>query len=104
MKTTGGPGFEQYFRNAAQLVMEHPESGNTLIDVGRVFSDKESDGWRSHVRLGPLGGDVGLTIAADMKEDLASLTTYARTHDGKILEEWNYLENFFKVMKNITNA
>lgn len=41
MKVTGGPGFEQYFRNATLLVMEHPESGNTLLDISRVFSDKD---------------------------------------------------------------
>lgn len=41
MKTVGGPGFEQYFRNATLLVMEHPESGNTLLEIARVFSDKE---------------------------------------------------------------
>lgn len=41
MKISGGPMFEQYFRNSALLVMEHPESGNTLIDIGRVMSDKE---------------------------------------------------------------
>ncbi len=41
MKATGGPGFEQYFRNATLLVMEHPESGNTLLDISRVFSDKD---------------------------------------------------------------
>ncbi len=41
MKATGGPGFEQYFRNATMLVMDHPESGNTLIDIARVFSDKD---------------------------------------------------------------
>ncbi len=41
MKTSGGPGFEQYFRNATLLVMEHPESGNTLLDISRVFSDKD---------------------------------------------------------------
>lgn len=41
MKATGGPGFEQYFRNATMLVMEHPESGNTLLDISRVFSDKD---------------------------------------------------------------
>jgi len=34
-----GPMFEQYFRNAAMLVMEDPESGNTLMDIGRVMSD-----------------------------------------------------------------
>lgn len=41
MKATGGPGFEQYFRNATLLVMEHPESGNTLLDISRIFSDKD---------------------------------------------------------------
>ncbi|MFA6601490.1 MAG: DUF87 domain-containing protein [Candidatus Paceibacterota bacterium] len=40
MKTAGGPMFEQYFRNAVQLVMEDPESGNTLLDVSRVLSNK----------------------------------------------------------------
>ncbi|MCX8513923.1 MAG: DUF87 domain-containing protein [Candidatus Pacebacteria bacterium] len=41
MKTSGGPMFEQYFRNSSLLVMEHPESGNTLLDLSRVFSDEE---------------------------------------------------------------
>ena len=36
-----GPAFEQYFRNAALLVMSDPQSGNTLLDIARVFSDKE---------------------------------------------------------------
>jgi len=35
-----GPAFEQYFRNSALLVMEDPASGNTLLDVARVLSDK----------------------------------------------------------------
>ncbi len=34
-----GPMFEQYFRNATLLVMEHPESGNTLMDISRVMSN-----------------------------------------------------------------
>lgn len=34
-----GPMFEQYFRNATQLVMEDPESGSTLLDISRVMSD-----------------------------------------------------------------
>lgn len=34
-----GPAFEQYFRNATLLVMEDPDSGNTLLDVGRVFAN-----------------------------------------------------------------
>lgn len=36
-----GPAFEQYFRNATQLVMEDPESGSTMMDIGRVLSDSE---------------------------------------------------------------
>ncbi len=35
-----GPAFEQYFRNAALLVMSDPTSGNTLLDISRVFSDE----------------------------------------------------------------
>lgn len=34
-----GPAFEQYFRNAALLVMDDPESGSTLLDISRIFSD-----------------------------------------------------------------
>ncbi len=41
MKTSGGPMFEQYFRNATGLVMEDPESGNTLLEINRVFVDKK---------------------------------------------------------------
>ncbi len=41
MKTSGGPMFEQYFKNSAFLVMEHPESGSTLLEIGRVLADKE---------------------------------------------------------------
>jgi len=40
MKVSGGAMFEQYFRNSTGLVMEHPESGNTLLEIGRVLSDK----------------------------------------------------------------
>jgi len=41
MKTTGGPMFEQYFRNATMLVIEDPESGSTLLEVSRVMADAE---------------------------------------------------------------
>jgi len=41
MKTAGGPMFEQYFRQAVLLVIDHPESGNTLADISRVLSDKK---------------------------------------------------------------
>jgi hypothetical protein len=41
MKVAGGPLFEQYFKNAAGLVMGHIESGNTILEIGRVLSDKK---------------------------------------------------------------
>ncbi len=41
MKVAGGPMFEQYFRNATSLVIEDPESGNTLLDVSRVLADQK---------------------------------------------------------------
>lgn len=41
MKVGGGPMFDQYFRNATALVMDHPESGSTLLEITRVLADKE---------------------------------------------------------------
>ncbi|MCE9585515.1 type IV secretion system DNA-binding domain-containing protein [Candidatus Nomurabacteria bacterium] len=41
MKTSGGPMFEQYFKNSAFLIMEDPESGCTLLEISRVLTDKE---------------------------------------------------------------
>lgn len=35
-----GPMFEQYYRNSIHLVLEDPASGNTLLEVIRVLSDK----------------------------------------------------------------
>ncbi|MEX2369068.1 MAG: hypothetical protein WD552_01585 [Candidatus Paceibacterota bacterium] len=40
MQATGGPMFEQYFRNATMLVLEDPESGSTLLEISRVLVDK----------------------------------------------------------------
>jgi hypothetical protein len=40
MKAQGGAMFGQYFRNSALLVMDDPESGNTLLEITRVLSDK----------------------------------------------------------------
>lgn len=41
MKAQGGAGFEAMFRNVTQLVMEHPSSGNTLLEISRTLSDKD---------------------------------------------------------------
>ncbi len=39
LKTTGGPIFEQYTRNALLLLMDDPNEGATLMDVPRVMAD-----------------------------------------------------------------
>jgi hypothetical protein len=45
LKTTGGPMFEQYMRNALLLMMEDmPNEPTTLIEVPRIFSDAA---WRA---------------------------------------------------------
>lgn len=36
-----GPMFEQYYRNAVQLVLEDPESGMTFMEIPRVFADTD---------------------------------------------------------------
>lgn len=41
LKATGGPMFEQYMRNAMLLIMDHPESGSTLLEISKVLSDPE---------------------------------------------------------------
>ena len=41
LKATGGPIFEQYIRNAMLLIMDHPESGSTLMEISRVLSDAD---------------------------------------------------------------
>jgi hypothetical protein len=40
LKATGGPMFEQYMRNALQLIMEDPKSGSTLMEVPKVLADE----------------------------------------------------------------
>lgn len=46
LKQTGGPMFEQYMRNALQLLMGDPEITYTLMEVPKVFADSE---FRSHL-------------------------------------------------------
>lgn len=40
LKSTGGPMFEQYMRNAMLLIMEDPDSGNTLMEIPKVLADE----------------------------------------------------------------
>lgn len=37
----GGPMFEYYTKNALALNMEDPASGNTMVEIPRVMSDRE---------------------------------------------------------------
>ena len=39
LKSTGGPMFELYMRNAMLLVMDDPESGSTLMEIPKVLSN-----------------------------------------------------------------
>jgi hypothetical protein len=41
LKATGGPMFEYYMRNALLLIMDHPESGSTLLEVPKVLADEK---------------------------------------------------------------
>ena len=41
LKTTGGPMFEQYMRNAMLLIMDDPSSGSTLIEISKVLADAD---------------------------------------------------------------
>jgi len=41
LRTTGGPMFEQYFRNAALLVMDDPDSGSTIMEIPKVLADED---------------------------------------------------------------
>ena len=41
LKATGGPMFEQYARNALQLLMDDPKETYTLMEVPKVLADKE---------------------------------------------------------------
>jgi hypothetical protein len=41
LKSTGGPMFEQYMRNAMLLVMGDPDSGSTLMEIPKVLSDPD---------------------------------------------------------------
>lgn len=41
LRQTGGPMFEQYMRNAMLLVMAHPSSGSTLMEISKVLADPD---------------------------------------------------------------
>ena len=76
MSVAGGPAFEQYFRNATQLVMDDPESGNTLIDVARIFKDKAFREYKLSRTTNPLVKSFWTEIA-ERSTGEQSLANYA---------------------------
>lgn len=41
LRSTGGPMFEQYMRNALLLIMSDPDSGSTLMEIPKVLADED---------------------------------------------------------------
>jgi len=41
LKSTGGPMFEYYMRNAMLLLMDDPDSGSTLVEIPKVLADDQ---------------------------------------------------------------
>lgn len=73
-----GPAFEQYFRNATQLVMEDPESGSTLLDISRVLSNESFRNLKLSKSRNPIVNQFWQEIAtqADGEASLKNITPY----------------------------
>jgi hypothetical protein len=66
-----GPAFEQYFRNATQLVMEDPASGSTILDIARVLSNSEFRREKLAKSLNPIVNQFWQEIATKAGGDAA---------------------------------
>lgn len=78
MQNAGGPQFEYYMKNAARLVMGHAESGNTLMEISKVFSDKKFRDYKIAMCTEPDVVDFWLNQAnkARGEHSLENMTTY----------------------------
>jgi len=78
MKATGGPMFEQYMRNAMLLIMEHPESGSTLMEIPKVLSDEDFRRYKLEHCTNPIVRDFWLKEAekAGGEAALANMVPY----------------------------
>lgn len=78
MKATGGPMFEQYMRNAMLLIMEHPESGSTLMEIPKVLADEEFRRYKLSRCTNPIVRDFWLKEAekAGGEAALANMVPY----------------------------
>lgn len=66
-----GPAFEQYFRNATQLVMEDPSSGSTILDIARVLSNAEFRELKLSRSMNPIVSQFWTEIANKPKGDMS---------------------------------
>lgn len=78
MKATGGPMFEQYMRNAMLLIMEHPESGSTLMEIPKVLADEAFRKYKLSHCTNPIVRDFWLKEAekAGGEAALANMVPY----------------------------
>ena len=78
MKATGGPMFEQYMRNAMLLIMEHPESGSTLMEIPKVLADEDFRRYKLEHCTNPIVRDFWLKEAekAGGEAALANMVPY----------------------------
>jgi Helicase HerA, central domain/TraM recognition site of TraD and TraG len=78
MQSAGGPQFEYYMKNAARLVMGHPESGNTLMEISKIFSDKKFRDFKIAMCTEPDVADFWLNQASKARGEhsLENMTTY----------------------------
>lgn len=73
-----GPAFEQYFRNATQLIMEDPASGSTLMDIARVLSNADFRAYKLSRSKNAVVNQFWTEIASktEGESSLASITPY----------------------------
>ncbi len=78
LKATGGPMFEQYMRNAMLLIMEHPESGSTLLEISKVLADEDFRRMKLEHCTNPIVRDFWLKEAEKAGGDaaLANMVPY----------------------------
>lgn len=78
LKATGGPMFEQYMRNAMLLIMEHPESGSTLMEISKVLADEDFRRFKLEHCTNPIVRDFWLKEAekAGGEAALANMVPY----------------------------
>ena len=78
LRQTGGPMFEQYMRNAMLLIMDHPESGSTLMEIPKVLADADFRHFKLKYCKNPVVRDFWLKEAekAGGEAALSNMTPY----------------------------